>query len=111
MAEILAITFDGADFAVDGVPNHARADAAARTFAANGLRGIGGIRIEPTEEGAVVLVPEPYPFVGLLKAVPAGQGDINLLGQPRPRALWEGSYLGDNRVVLNVDPLAPDARG
>ena len=111
MSEILAITFSGADFQVDGAPSRARADAAARAFAANTLRTLGGVRIDPTEEGAVVLVPEPYPFVGMLKAIPAGQGDVTLMGQPRPRTVWEGTYLGDNRVALNVDPLAPDARG
>lgn len=110
MVEILAITFAAADFPVDGAPNPGRASAAARSFAANSLRGLAGVRIEPIEDGAVVLVPEPYPFVGALKAVPAGQGDINLLGKPRPRSSWEGNYLGGDRIVLNVDPLAPDVR-
>lgn len=110
MPEILAITFAATDFPVDGAPSLARADAAARSFAATGLRGVTNLRLQPTDEGVDVLVPEPYPLVGQLKAVPAGQGDVSLLGQPRPRAVWEGTYLADNRVVLNADPLAPDAR-
>ena len=119
MAQNLSITFKASDFpAAEGRPAGERANAAAKAFAAEVSRltpgGCFPHHVHDFSDGSIVVVYEPYPYVGDLEAKPMGgpggdsTGVIALYGSQAMRTEFQSFYpAAQGHAVHAVDVLAP----
>lgn len=118
MTQNLVISFKASDFPLGGLPSLARATAAAAAFADEVTRLSPGnffpYGINNLLDGSILVVYEPYPFVGDLVAIPFdgpdgdATGTVVLRGQAERRTEYARDYPASaGHAVGMVDVLSP----
>ena len=90
--ENLGITFRAADFPRDGAPSTKRArEVAERVLAEESIRTPLSHSLHSFNDGVLLIIHEPYPLVGDLRAVPSNDPinrDITFDGKTTRRTQW-----------------------